>query len=120
MVNQKQQTKLTGDQKREAVQLFKKGVTAYTDISKKLAVPYKLVNSFMTKWKYRRGILKKRSTRSDKKPKYSEVVNRQDLIENEQLLAELKFLRKFYGRISDVLQSHRIGNHNQLGINSVH
>lgn len=83
------QATLTETQKKEAIYLFKNGVTHYTDISKMLNVTYNSVNTFMTKYKYQVGILKKK-----KKVVKKEDKSLEDDLLGGKLNTELKFLMK--------------------------
>lgn len=91
---------LTQEQKNEAVSLFLIGVQHYTQIAAHLNVPYQLVNTYMTKWKKKNGLLKTRKKRTpkvdpnlfsieDQGSKYIAVLTK-------ALFEELEFLRKFY------------------------
>jgi predicted transcriptional regulator len=85
---------LTEEQKRKAIALFQMGVQHYTDISARLDLPYQAVNTFMTKWKYDTGILKRRRTRSDKKPLVEKRTSNDWQVRSAS--DELAFLRRFY------------------------
>jgi hypothetical protein len=89
-------TSLTNDQKEKAISLFVAGVTHYTEISKKLRVPYRSVNSFMTKWQESEGILKHRNTANKIPEKFTATPDTKIDILNKAVLEELKFLREFY------------------------
>lgn len=97
---------LTQDQKNEAVSLFLVGVSHYTSIAEHLKVPYQSVNTYMTKWKKKNGILKtrkKRATKIDNEPtladklfKVDDQGNKYIGVLTKALYEELEFLRKFY------------------------
>lgn len=128
----KNQRVLTAAQKKEAIALFNQGLQTYTQISAKMRVPYQAVNTFMTKWKYKKGILLKRATRSDKKvrterkthqapvqrqaksesveslqqiPDTSDIIRHSQDVVTKLILDELKFLREFYKSTVDSMQS---------------
>jgi predicted transcriptional regulator len=71
-------------QQDKVIELFKSGVNTYTEISKRLDLPYNQVNLFMTKWKRKNGLLKKH-----------EDIYKMSKLESE-IAEELEFLRKFY------------------------
>tara|TARA_R110000868_G_scaffold268180_2_gene527409 strand:+ start:103 stop:408 length:306 start_codon:yes stop_codon:yes gene_type:complete len=79
---------LTEDQQKKAVSLFLVGVSHYTDISRELKVPYQAVNTYMTKWKKRNGVLQKRK----RKAKQLDI----PVPMPKDTMEELEFLRKYY------------------------
>ena len=52
--------KLSNDQQKAVIEMYNAGVTKYTEIQKKLKLPYIAINKFMTKWKAQHGVLKTR------------------------------------------------------------
>lgn len=99
-------TYLTAFQEKEAVKLFNQGHDTYVEIARLLNVPYQAVNSFMTKWKKQVGILKKRSTRSDKKIialKHVEVT-KDETNADKIIQKELTFLREFYKSMQPLIE----------------
>jgi transposase len=97
---------LTEDQKNEAVSLFLVGVHHYTAIAQHLNVPYQSVNTYMTKWKKKHGLLKTRKKRVAKDEieatlesklfKVDDQGNKYIGVLTKALFEELEFLRKFY------------------------
>lgn len=97
---------LTPEQKAEAIDLFTHGLRAYTKISAKMRVPYQAINSFMTKWKYKNGILvrPKKIARSKKKQR-SPLIASDEVLVSKIVTEELKFLRDFYLKTADSVQA---------------
>lgn len=97
---------LSEEQKNEAVSLYLVGVNKYTAIADHLGVPYQWVNTYMTKWKKKNGILKTRKPRAskaEKEPslesqlfKVDENGNKYIGVLTKALFEELEFLRKYY------------------------
>lgn len=99
---------LTDAQKKDAVTLFKRGHERYTDLTKELNkmygkgsnIPYQAVNTFMTKWKRREGIIQKRAERSDKKRPSAPSLNNNSGLP-DILMEELRMLRNFYDKFKN-------------------
>lgn len=84
---------LSDEQKLKVLHLYLRGTEKYTEICEQLNLPYNAVNSFMTKWKARRGLTKKRKPR---KPRVEDDLLPVPITITISELQELKFLRHFY------------------------
>lgn len=108
MAQAKTQKNLTATQKKEAVSLYNSGVSTYTQIASKMHLPYQLINTFMTKWKYEKGILtrsKKVSEPIVEKKIEDDFMEEKDIVMTSIVEEELKFLREYYKNTADFIQS---------------
>jgi transposase len=85
---------LTKEQKLKLLNLYFGGVTKYTDLAKLTGYSYNSVNSFMTRWKRKSGLLKTRKHRN--KYKNLAILPTDSITITKDELEELQALRRFF------------------------